>query len=255
MSIALLKDPQKAHEIADDLEALFWALVFFGLHFVSHQDRNILLNNTAFGSTNERVYAGQIIGGDELGKAKLLSGRTLRDFPFQCRPFSRLITCLTRFMNRVLCMGGLDPDDMDESTRATYDKEKRQIADPDWWIDQFQGALTDQGWEEDDIVDDIFPPKSTNQTRKELDALACSQYDSSHVTGGRWAPLATTLGPTLDGDLDRSRGGRKRVPHDLLHVGVEFSESPRREVHLGASEAIDVDAQPISVLTRRPTTR
>lgn len=68
MSIALLKDPSKAPEILDDLEALFWTLLYTALHRFEYTGAfSISIFNYRRFELLNGVPTGRIVGGSEKG--------------------------------------------------------------------------------------------------------------------------------------------------------------------------------------------
>ncbi|KAI0771348.1 hypothetical protein BC629DRAFT_763524 [Irpex lacteus] len=93
MSIALLKDPSKVHEILDDLEALFWTLLYRALHRFEYTGAfSISIFNYRRFELLNGVPTGRIVGGSEKGGA-------LSDIPiiidFTCQPLQNMITALS----------------------------------------------------------------------------------------------------------------------------------------------------------------
>lgn len=110
----------------------------------------------------------------------------MKNFPFSCKPFARLLLRLSTVMQGYY---GLESAVLVRETfQAFYDNSKRQLSSPDWWIEAFQDALAEEGWEDADIVDDMFPPKSSRETRKEVDAIAALHYDSTHINATKVHP-------------------------------------------------------------------
>ena len=131
MSVALLKNPRKVHTLADDLESLFWALVYLALHFVAHSDGKILINNSVFGPGPERVFSGEVTKNDAGGKTGLLMNGTLNEFPFRCEPFQRLISEFSLCLHTVHGLEHLARSNK-PAARSLYEEAKQQASDPDW---------------------------------------------------------------------------------------------------------------------------
>ncbi|KAI0804831.1 hypothetical protein BC629DRAFT_1591058 [Irpex lacteus] len=175
MSIALLEDPDKPHELIDDLEALFWTLVYAALHRFRHKSR---ISTRFFHSywdeqRNDGVLTGRRIGGD-------LKREALPDLvckvTFDCEPLDSLIDDLAIKLNGyyhlksdVLILKSrmkwnpkeaADIEKRYESARASLEAQQAQLNQPSFWRAYFSEALQRNDWV-DDVSEKVIyrPPK------------------------------------------------------------------------------------------------
>ena len=192
MSISLLNNPKKPYELLDVLESILWAMVYLGLHHVSHPDRDFLVNFDPFGPGRERIVDGTITASNAAGKRALLGSGALRTFPFVSSGYRKLLGDLLKPFHTYHALGELTGHGKEE-----YEDTCRKLSNPDWWIETLQRALDTGAWVDDDIVDDIFPPLSTNLQRRQLDTAASSLFDTTHIDGTTGRPH-TSMTMSLD---------------------------------------------------------
>ena len=253
MSIALLKNPRKVHKLEDDLESLFWALVYLALHFVVHSDENVLLNNSVFGPGRERVFSGEVTKNDASGKTALLVNDVLNDFPFRCKPFQQLISRFALCLHSVYGLEHLARG-KSSAARSAYEEAKQQASDPDWWIAGFEEALAADGWLDDDMVDDMFPPLSSVETQNEVDFIATTLYDSSHITATRVHSLPPVSLESRIQDAEATRDIEApqaaeitqdgREPHDTNPPQDAEVSHPAAQIALGIKRPLETPQKP-----------
>ena len=168
-SIRLLQRPEKKHELTDDLESLYWVLIYGALHFCAHEKPNFLTGNDIFSEAREIIDEGRARRWGGWSKRDVLFDFALVRFPFACKPLRDLISVLSADWRRYY---------------ATPEKKPGYgVEDPSWWTKVLDAALTQEGWPEGDFVEDQFPPRTSQEVQKILDAAHRSTYDSSHLTG------------------------------------------------------------------------
>ena len=93
MSIAMLEDPFKVHDILDDLESIFWSLLYGAIKYFSGA---IKVDTKAFFFQSEVEINGKLclVGGDS--KGRLLESAALTNMAFDCAPLRELISHLSR---------------------------------------------------------------------------------------------------------------------------------------------------------------
>ncbi|CAL1700316.1 unnamed protein product [Somion occarium] len=156
ISMALLQEPDKSHEVRDDLESCFWVLLYVSLHYFKHNGRDVSFSLGFFDEIKERKVAGeaqyQSFGGNL--KASLLGGKELDAVHWECGPLDQLIHTLARLwkMAHVLdddvvsLMGGSQRDILLSAL------DKVSIV-----LDMFDTALASEGWKDKDAIPDQYP--------------------------------------------------------------------------------------------------
>src|SRR5690348_15272907 len=92
MSTRLLAQPGKAHELCDDLESLWFVLLFEGLHYVKHNEPSGIDMELIFDQAKISFTSGDHTGG--VGKRDLYGvGHDLmtKHLKFDSKPFTTLI--------------------------------------------------------------------------------------------------------------------------------------------------------------------
>ncbi|CAL1700736.1 unnamed protein product [Somion occarium] len=144
ISIRLLQQPTKPHEVHDDLESAFWVLLYNALHYFPHQSppgRQLRLD--LFNEIHQE--GGQSYGG-EAKSSVLLFG--LHGVTWQCKPLNDLIYGLHEMFRQYIC-----------SVKGTagFKTLHQEIEDIDNILNLFDKALSSDGWVEKDAVQDLSP--------------------------------------------------------------------------------------------------
>ena len=168
MSIELLQaDPRREHLLIDDLEALFWVLVFFALHYCKHGNQNILNEGKVFDQSQTRVDDDNEIYTDGgLEKASLLTTYRLTDFPFASQPLKNLITELSgnwaNYQARRI-LASRKPEDAE-----ILEILRTELGCPALLAEKLRVALKKPGWLPDDVVADQFPRVTRHEAKSRL---------------------------------------------------------------------------------------
>ncbi|KAI0087816.1 hypothetical protein BDY19DRAFT_1010668 [Irpex rosettiformis] len=247
MSIALLRDPEKPHDILDDLEAHFWTFVYAALHRFKHSGN---FNADFFNDWNKEANAegqptGQIVGGgsklaalDDIGRGTLM---------FKCAPLRVLIISLAKtFRKYYIAVGNVGyaktallETPQSESAKEEYAAECRvlddlrgRLSNPSYWRNFYKEALGCGTWV-DDVSTTVMHPARTEAKGMELFGMhtrtsyqASRKVDSDHIAsrdkleekgrGERVAPVATHGGsedmdfpliPEADKDIRKTDHG------------------------------------------------
>lgn len=194
MSIDLLNNPAKVHALIDDLESVYWVLLYGALHFFSHGNPTILLATNFFDDHAVRADRDgnlQDVGGKS--KLDLLLNETFKDFPFDCRPLRELVTKLSASWGEYYVT--LQMAKFSDFGRSLYDQVHARMSDVSYWIDIFTEALKSPDWEPNDAVADKFPARTSLQSRQHVSVAVSRTYDSSHLATSA-ENAGTTLGLT-----------------------------------------------------------
>lgn len=170
MSFVLLSDPNKIHDLLDDLESLFWVYVWGAAQYVG-TDAEFTLAIKDFDDKSLRTVKGktQFYGGAK--KATMLREMAFANIPFTCAPLKDLIATLSRewvYFHRaredLLVPGG-------RAAELAWEAKQKQLIDPSFWIAKFDDVLKRDDWKSADIVSKRFPSEkrqSATQAAEEL---------------------------------------------------------------------------------------
>lgn len=185
MSIAM-QEWNKEHELSDDIESLFWVLVYAGLHHVKHNNPTVLIGNNIFDEASKIIEDGEV---REVGdKADILDTNQLRNFPFLCQPFKDLITRLAQFYaGHYIYHRGAKLEAQNADPEGTCKKKfqsyRKLASDPRWLINVLNEALDKEGWLDNDVV-----PRSqlisldAKREKEVVNAVQAKKYDATHLS-------------------------------------------------------------------------
>lgn len=221
MSVALLRDPTKAHDILDDIESSYWSLLYGALHKFNHQrdfDMEMFDEQKPDKRDGKVVYIG--------GKAKR---NALGEMPnlvsFSSVPLNTLILNMAEQFHEYYTLEQsvrnnkakkladaqseeAGDDDEPEATilreellptvspshtkQKVVDDEKLEkqleelhakLSQPSFWMAMFDDVLGQKGWKFDATDVDRYPPRTAKQAARNT---AKSQL-TSHLTGEQLA--------------------------------------------------------------------
>lgn len=171
MSIGLLEDPDKIHEILDDLqvEAIYWTLLYSALHTCKHDgDFGLdILNHCRQEINKDGEETGRTLGGT-FKRAALRGPLSLtRSVTFKCEPlqdlFSDLSEALENYyravedLNRAYGRAARHPAGA-AIAQEKLNEQRAAISAPSFWSGMFQTALNAPGWISDgDVVNTPDP--------------------------------------------------------------------------------------------------
>ncbi|CAL1708930.1 unnamed protein product [Somion occarium] len=163
ISILLLRDPKKGHDVHDDLESSFWVLLYVSLHYFPH---NL---GPAFdaGFFDEYKEQPDLRAGD--GKIRPLGGfekagflnYTLQDIIWECAPLNTLIHVVGNIFDDYNTSHRKRNNNENEAARFSAIQE--QLDRVDMILNHFDTALATDGWPESDALPDQFPLKTKKQ--------------------------------------------------------------------------------------------
>ena len=189
MSTRLLSTPGKVHELCDDLESLWFVLLFEGLHFVKHNNPSGIKMGTIFDHVDVSLTTGTHTGG--LGKHHLYtsSGNLMtRILEFDSKPFTTLIRKIYRLFKSLDAYYMAQDDDETPSDPVKENVRKLEsCAEIERLLEE---ALKSEEWPVScDKVQDQYPPtRRLTPQQKETVALSYanrSLASSSAPSGGK----------------------------------------------------------------------
>ena len=170
MSIDLLDRSRTTHQLLDDLQSLFWVLVYIALHHCKHNNDYFLIGNKLFDERTEDLGVDGPVYNGGMVKEKVLKQRQLENFSFVCVPLQRLITDLASAWSRYRHYCYLK--ETAEAKEATS-----TVGNPTWLRERLDAALNEEEWEDSDFVSDQFPPRTQNDVNRYMDIAAARQND------------------------------------------------------------------------------
>ncbi|KAI0085030.1 hypothetical protein BDY19DRAFT_1050818 [Irpex rosettiformis] len=191
MSIGLLQNPKKAHEIIDDFESVFWTKLYGAIHRFKHTGG---ISNDVFTENNPQMDAGytdMIVGGNS--KYGILA-----TFPvtFNCVPlnnlFLRLAVAIKNYYDakqrvtiaEYFTAHDNNPDDefspLSEA-RETFEKERAKLSNPKFWISTFKSAIDREDWDDDDLLlEDPYPMQTEEQETQKIETFTSRGFETKN---------------------------------------------------------------------------
>ena len=221
MSVALLRDPSKPHDILDDIESSYWSLLYGALHKFNHQrdfDMEMFDEQKPDKKDGKIVYVGGKAKRDALGEMPNLVS-------FNSVPLNTLILSMAEQFHEyytleqsvrnnkakkladtqseetgdddepeatILREEPLPPVSHSHTKQKVVDDEKLEkqleelrakLSQPSFWMAMFDHVLEQKGWKLDAADVDRYPPCTAKQAAQNT---AKSQL-TSHLTGEQLA--------------------------------------------------------------------
>jgi hypothetical protein len=170
MSIRMLKDPRSPHELFDDLESVYWTMLYGALHRFRHSQKIDMDMFSQASFRKEGVFSG---GNDKL-LALLMMNSLLT---FECRPLKALFVSLSKTLYAyytalfdlayveecaALDAGHKDSDPTREA-QAAVDFHYQKLSKPSFWREQLRRALSLENWIDNDVVKEDWYKKQTQE--------------------------------------------------------------------------------------------
>ena len=192
MSIEVLKNPDKLHEILDDLESSFWTFLYAALHRFEHKSKfNMDVFTYHKPEYENGAPTGRELGGNEKQEALRDLSKTVQ---FSCKPLQKLIKKLaaalddyhTSSATMISKKSLLEDDPEDARAKRLYDvalvtrnELYTELSDPSWWIQQFKDALEKPGWIDDVATREIYPERTQKQEAQLFEINSRTSYSHS----------------------------------------------------------------------------
>ncbi|KAI0087887.1 hypothetical protein BDY19DRAFT_1057943 [Irpex rosettiformis] len=189
MSIGLLQNPKKAHEILDDFESIFWTKLYGALHRFKHTGG---IDMGVFTENHPKVDAGYtdlVVGGDR--KYTILAMFPLA-VKFSCKPLQTLLKRIARAikdyydakyrLSSAEDAAANDPDeDQDDDlseAREMFEMQHAKLSDPKFWKSTFKLALDRKDWELDDLMlVDPYPIRTEEQETQQIESSLGKEFE------------------------------------------------------------------------------
>lgn len=179
MGIELLEGKRTDHQPIDDIEAVFWVLVYAVLRHCQHQNPHFLNGNTLFDQSHNHISPDSQVfslGGE--AKRNWLSSIRVVSVPFDCPPLNELITDLSSQWGLYDARRQIAKLSAGASDQLTYQEWRTDLANPDWSIQKLENALAQPGWLPDDFVVDQFTRRTTHQAHLMVDVAVALTNDT-----------------------------------------------------------------------------
>lgn len=155
MSIHQLKNSKHQHTVVDDLESVFWVLMWGALHYFKHAHPDESLLNM-FGDIELRSGETMATATGGYKKKEELVDRTLENLQFVSAPLNDLIVSLALEWVTIYNNETSRFPEVRKIAEAKYN----QLSDVGYMIEQFDAALARTDWPTKDRIPDQFPVRS-----------------------------------------------------------------------------------------------
>ncbi|KAK7688401.1 hypothetical protein QCA50_008774 [Cerrena zonata] len=240
ISIPLLDDAKKAHDIFDDLESLLWVLLFFAVHYFKYR-----------GAFNMRVFNEVCEYSDETNGTILMGGdsklRWLQSprITFECKPLQAFFNSFRSFHRERHWKIALSTDN-EEEKKVLEDYEAETQKDIYKLVSHFDNILNDPNtdWSGQDaigILPEEIPPPEDDKPDEEMDEPEVHPQPIPEVKGpqakGKRGQKRTrdNLGPEDDNDRRRKRIATSKSNEDRGTEGMGKSVTHARRRRIPAA--------------------
>jgi hypothetical protein len=229
MSIRLLTNPRTPHELFDDLESVYWTMLYGAFHRFRHKRR---INMNMFSDTHFE-QDGDITGGDLKLSALLTIGSSLT---FECRPLNVLFLSLSMALRAYYLAffeasdeecDTLDPVHKDSDpvreAQAAVDFHYQRLSKPSFWREELKSALSMEDWIDNDIVNEDRYKKLTHEEALRKFELASRTLYARNQHKRVSEKRRRTNG--LEATHDSGESSRKEYGDEKLPVGNDDIDS------------------------------
>ncbi|CAL1708939.1 unnamed protein product [Somion occarium] len=217
ISILLLQNPLKGHDVHDDLESSFWVLLYVSLHYFKH-NQGQLIDLTFFNECKEHHDGedgdGEVhpLGG--LKKSGFLSHR-LKHIKWRCAPLNSLIHAFGALLNDYQYYYEKADGNDDKSAEAQFKAIQEQLDQVDIVLSLFDTALASDEWPENDALPDQFPRMTDKQEDQMIhdlksQAIATAALEKQAAANRRASPISTPTRSALPGVRSSARLVQRR---------------------------------------------
>ncbi|EKM54211.1 uncharacterized protein PHACADRAFT_210029 [Phanerochaete carnosa HHB-10118-sp] len=243
MSCRIPKNPQANHDVLDDVESVFWVLLFIALLWFKHRLGYITFD--MFDQENVRRRPNlrpQVVGGGD--KLCFLYMDEASDLQFESAPLDTLVVQLANDLSRLYGFKGSKETEEYKTIRGQCGVEKV--------IQRFDEALARHDWPQgpERVKEEQYPRQSRNATTKEI-------HQNTIVSAyGRWVENKSgdvDLSPVLGHTPSESRS-TQNISAQAGERGGPLTRSKATARAADMSPPPPVDSQP-STFTRNARRR
>ena len=210
MSTRLLTVPANVHELCDDLESLWFVLLYEALHFVKHNDPPGIDMHSTFDQFVICPKTGAHTGG--MGKRDLYASssgqRVVMTIAFESQPFTTLIKDMYLLFKTLVKHYAEQDDAIMLQGGTVMEPVPKKLRNCEAIKTLFATALKSKGWKEGDKAEDQYPTKK-NTTPGEKDVHARSYLPHLNSAFGQSLDSGEISGMKRKrgGDEDEGKGG------------------------------------------------
>ncbi|GJE92050.1 hypothetical protein PsYK624_082030 [Phanerochaete sordida] len=212
MPIRLMNDPRGVHTLIDDMESLYWSLLYGALHFVKHENPNILLGKNDFFGLCDGHEDDETTKMGAMAKREWLRnlGR-VKSVKWASGPFSEFMQKVTKLWARFYRHIDTEAanDFGDALDPLDWQRFRAKLSGTGWFIKKINKALAKypSGWK-DDTVPDQFPKRSAKDVRDVREDLRTSRRTASLMSIDPKSRIAVAPGQS-------PRGSQSNMQVDL----------------------------------------
>ncbi|KAK7692061.1 hypothetical protein QCA50_005466 [Cerrena zonata] len=220
LSIGMLMENGKIHEIHDDLESCYWVLLYISFHYFEHTHPTFNIN---FFDEYEAPRDGAPASGGNKKNTFLTSNRLAsNNINWTCKPLNVLLHELTALFQMYHIHANVPPARESDG----FLKQHELIGKVDVVLELFDRALASNEWPEKDALEDQMPAKPKNEADKERRNTIATTFATGN--DGR-APAPFTSGPNVE--VQREQAAEEvQVPEpvadDLIAEPLDDAPSP-----------------------------
>lgn len=250
MALSLLHNQTKESELIDDLESVFWVLLYTALHHVKQTDLAAILDyeHSGFDCGNELLVRGKALKTSAIARANAISREHLAKLSFLCPPFHKFVLGLaTEWCAYYSLYDSVATFPDDEHMRTRYEAARDRLSSPMWLLAKInETLLVTDGWLDDDFVADQIPQKTEQQDDFLEATLGTIGCDISHLTKSNakaYKKALTTQLAQRMGAVGFHTAGVKRLIEGIANDPEEdaAADAPpkKRHRHQGTSVTVE----------------
>lgn len=176
MSIHILETPDRRHTVLDDIESVYWLLLYCALHWLSHDNSTFDMDLFDEQRSRQRRTEAPIIFGGRSKKTFLINKEFL-ELTFKSNPLNILLQELAREFRAIYWAETAEEPEI--QARAQVASQK--LEDVSLVLNLFEKAIRSDDWPKDepDRVADQFRSKTANEQRRAKHRAAVLSFDST----------------------------------------------------------------------------
>ncbi|GJE92019.1 hypothetical protein PsYK624_081720 [Phanerochaete sordida] len=188
LPIRVMNDRQTVHDTVDDLESLYWSLLFGALRFVKHDNPFILFGNRDFFSSATGSIPVRQNGASNFINAKrgFLSGERLANVRWQSPNFQRFMEELTDDWACYYRLLDAKTDCHEDQLVPSHQwiSVRQKLSSPQSLIDRIDEALAlpADGWADGDVVSNQLKKIPEKDIPVIETAISAADLDGSHMS-------------------------------------------------------------------------
>lgn len=178
MSIAMLKNPFKPHDILDDHESLFWSKLFGAIKYLAGAisfDMEVFHQQGTL-EIGQKTYP---VGGQR--KIALLE-EGLSQLSFTCIPLGELFVDLGELW-RDYYRAKHDYEGRPSSAKyeKNYNEQRQRLSQSSMWYDTIDSFVKRPDWEESDVIEERYAPQPEKEANEQVREQIFTAYMASEA--------------------------------------------------------------------------